>query len=171
MASGSVDHVVVSMVNAVMWLLRHLRQRAYPATFCQNVRQPYATTHFHFINTNDIINEAPLHGRIVTVGLCEFPNLLIIASNNMIPHLISVWNIDSSWKFWNISYARLFWLDTASIVLHRWVRLSSCTAVKRQPRSRHRNFAYLASPQCTRVLRGKNFSQARRYTLFLNKND
>lgn len=45
-----------------------------PATFCQNVRnlrQRCAKTLSQFINTGNTIADAPLHGRIVTVGLSK----------------------------------------------------------------------------------------------------
>lgn len=87
----------------------------HPATFCQNVRnfhQHCAKAYVHIVNTDYIINRAPLHGQISTVGLRESPELLIIASYNIIFYLISLSNIGRTWKFCSTSHAHcLFWLD------------------------------------------------------------
>lgn len=87
----------------------------HPATCCKYVRnlhQECGETYFHFIKTDNIINPAPLHGQIVTVVLCEFPKLTIIASNNIIFRLVYLSIIVSAWKFSNICHAH--WI--ASVV-------------------------------------------------------
>lgn len=103
---------------AVVSLVRHLCQSGYPATSCyilpkyKKCAPTLREILYSFINVKYIINQAPRHGRIVTVGLCEFPKLSILVSNNIIFDLISASNMGSTPKvsqYFSCSLSFLTW--------------------------------------------------------------
>lgn len=57
---------------------------------------------FYIISSKDIMT--PRHGRIVTVGLCDFSESSIIASNDVLLDLVYVSNTPGTRKSWPVSF-------------------------------------------------------------------
>ncbi|CAN7988505.1 unnamed protein product [Ixodes pacificus] len=89
---------------------------------------------FTLLNTENIMAQAPLHVRIVLVGLCEFSELPILAPNNLLFYFISpsVSNTDNTYsEFLQYPLCSYSALACKLALLSALLTLLLCTAVKR----------------------------------------